>query len=136
MTSTQKLDGGEAFFTAEDFAMRPNPENGTYGAFELSPQGDADLANALVQPLLEENRRLTSDRAAFAQETQQYREAWLSDKTEIKRLKEECGRVFNVDQDNQRLRAFILARCSCKSIPGDQTCSYCEVVNGGERSGK
>lgn len=31
-----------------------------------------------------------------------------------------------------KLEKFLLDRCFCGSIPGPQTCSYCEVVNGPE----
>lgn len=34
-----------------------------------------------------------------------------------------------------RLEKFILSRCCCKSIPGPQTCSYCEAVNGEAKDG-
>lgn len=30
------------------------------------------------------------------------------------------------------LEKFILARCCCKSIPGQRACSYCEAVHGVE----
>lgn len=80
----------------------------------------ATLKKQLVIAELE-CERLTSDRSAFAEETQQYRDKWLSDQMEIKRLKEECNRVFNVDQNNQSLRRAL------ESAPHPD---YCEYWNG------
>lgn len=47
-----------------------------------------DRSEKEKQELRAEIQRLKSDRSAFAEETQTYREAWLGDQKEISRLRE------------------------------------------------
>ncbi len=44
-------------------------------------------------PLIGENARLKADRAAFAEETQKYRDAWMQDQQTIAKLREELAAI-------------------------------------------